>query len=56
MDRLIVRCGDVTFVFRPSHNDWICNGIKLTTDEMVKTFIDYNCERLMNETCQTKTE
>lgn len=56
MDKLIVTCGDVSFIFRPSHNDWINNGIKLTTDELIKTFIEYNCERLMDEINTTQNE
>lgn len=54
MDELKVTCGDITFIFRPSYNDWITNGIRLTTDEIIQNFIKYNATRIFNE-CIDKT-
>lgn len=48
MDELKVTCG-ITFKFRPSENDWVANGIRLTTDEVIQNFIKYNATRLVNE-------
>lgn len=49
MDELKVTCGDITFTFRPSYNDWIASGIRLTTEELIENFVKYNATRIFNE-------